>query len=178
MNAGDLTDMTEWPRYWTEQMRRPIRFPDALSALGAVHVILEVGASPTLTSLCRNLTDGPVWLFSQGPSIPAWKQVSFTMAKLYAAGYTPDFSGSVFGRSPGAVIPAYPFREKIFRPSPSTVNPIDVTCGIPIPESLHGATSGAVKQIMRMQVTSMKRLFDLQLDTLGRLTSGEAEPHD
>ncbi|MFA6471986.1 MAG: type I polyketide synthase [Candidatus Latescibacterota bacterium] len=178
MHAKELTGQTDWPCYWTEQMRHTVRFPDAIAALGAVQVILEIGSSPTLTSLCRNLTSGPIWLFSQGPSIPAWKQVSLTLAKLYTTGYTPDFGGSVFGRSPGADLPRYPFREKVLRPSPPAAVRPEAVFGIPSPESLPEITSGAVKRIMHMQVTSMKRLFDKQLDTLGRLSSGEAEPYD
>ncbi len=178
MNASELTDKTEWPVFWTEQMRRTVRFKDALAAIADIDICLEIGASPTLTSLCRTVTENCQWLFSQGPTIPAWKQVSLTLARLYTAGCDVDFTGGIFRRSVGADIPLYPFRETVLHPPKSEMGYFDTQTVFPDVELPDNISSSTAKRIMEMQITSMKRLFKRQLETLGNALHEEPESHE
>ena len=178
MSAAGLDGDTDWPEYWKEQMRRTVRFSDALAVLGDVEVCLEIGTSPTLTSLCRAQTEKTVWLFSQGPSIPAWKQISLTLARLYVSGCPVGFGGGIFGKSAGAAVPLYPFRERHLRMSPQAMVREDTPFEMPDEELLKQISPQAVGNIMQMQVSSMKRLFNRQLETLGRLSHEEPESHE
>lgn len=178
MTASELTGKTDWRSYWTDQMRKTVRFGQALDAIGDVNICLEIGASPTLTSLCRTANDNWLWLFSQGPGIPPWKQISLSLARLYVSGCTIDFSGGMLKRSSHANIPLYPFRETVLRPPQPKARSDEqqpAPADIDIPDSV---SADAVRRIMKMQVTSMKRLFERQLDTLGRLSIEEHEPHE
>jgi len=178
MNVSDLTDATVWPKYWSQQMRNTVRFTEALAKLGEVDAYLEIGASPTLTSLCRNLTGDSVWLFSQGPSVPAWKQISLTLARLYVLGCSVNFSGGIFERSAGADIPLYPFKETTHRLSPPPERPPKVSFEMQDMEAVGDVSGETLGRVMKIQVSSMKRLFDRQLETLNKLSTEEPEFHD
>jgi len=178
MNVSGLTGATIWPQYWSQQMRRTVRFTEALAKLGEVDAYLEIGASPTLTSLCRNLTGDSVWLFSQGPSVPAWKQISLTLARLYVSGCPVDFSGGIFGRSAGADIPLYPFKETTCRLSPPRTRSPEVSFEMQDIEAAGDVSGETLGRVMKMQVSSMKRLFNRQLETLKKLSTEEPEFHE
>ncbi len=68
---GRLGTNEEWtsPTYWSAQLRRPVRFFDAMGALlaDAGRVFLEVGPGNTLTALAKQ---HPAWQ-SAGVAIPA-----------------------------------------------------------------------------------------------------------
>ncbi|MBN1294826.1 MAG: type I polyketide synthase [Candidatus Latescibacteria bacterium] len=178
MNVSDLNDTTSWPQYWSQQMRRTVRFTEALAAIDDVDVYLEIGASPTLTSLCRNLNENAEWLFSQGPSIPAWKQVSVTLARLYVLGCPVNFGGGIYGRSSGIDIPLYPFKETLHRLSPPKQKIQKDAVDMPDMETIGEIGEKTMGRVMKMQVASMKRLFDRQLETLSKLSTAEPENNE
>ncbi len=178
IDASDFTEEAVWHEYWPQQMRRTVRFSEALTALGDVDAYLEIGASPTLTSLCRNIASDSLWLFSQGPSVPAWKQISLTLARLYVSGCSVDFSGGIFARSVRADIPLYPFKETVHRLSPLQERAAEVSFDMPDMEAVSDVSKESLGRVMKMQVSSLKRLFDSQLETLNKLTARESEFHE
>lgn len=173
MNSAVLDGSVDWPDYWAQQMRRTVRFAEALAVTSDADVFLEIGASPTLTSLCRTLTDGPVWLFSQGPGIPAWKQISLSLARLYVSGCAVDFGGGVFKRGAGTDVPLYPFNETNRKMKPTGNVSQNTMFEMPSVEMLNNATTHTAARIMRMQTASMQRLFDRQIETLRKLKPRE-----
>ncbi|OGV68154.1 MAG: hypothetical protein A2498_14855 [Lentisphaerae bacterium RIFOXYC12_FULL_60_16] len=172
MTAAELTGQTNWPSYWTEQMRQTVRFRKALDAIGPVDIYLEIGASPTLTSLCRTKTDSGRWLFSQGPGVPAGKQVALTLARLYTEGCTLNGSGMGGRRSADANLPLYPFHETVLRPPqpdlPATTPPVPAFTGT--------AGDTPTSAIMDLQARALNRLFEWQRQTLDRLQREHQEP--
>ncbi len=183
MQAESLSSSVDWPDYWCSQMRRPVRFSETLATVDNVDSFLEIGASPTLTSLCRGVTENIPWLFSQGPGIPAWKQISLTLAKLYVAGCTVDFGGGVFSRNPGIDCPLYPFHDKVLRPGkdtgvsddrPGISETVEVTGN----ETIAASGSGTAAKTTAMQREAMQHLFARQRETLDRLNKKDSAAYD
>lgn len=170
MSAQELNSATEWRTYWVEQMRQTVNFKDALTTIGPAGVYLEIGASPTLTSLCRAETSGGQWLFSQGPSTPAWRQISLALARLYTAGCKINFTENMPHLSATVDLPLYPFNESVIRPpvsiasasSPRLTNEFQEQP----PSIKSGAPDATAAALMEMQLTAMHRLFARQREAL------------
>ncbi len=111
--------------YWGRQLRQPVRFSDAMSALateGYTH-FLECGPGQSLTQLSRQNVEGATAI----PSLPAEPQptgnelraLQVALGKLWAAGVAPRwdayFREEAHRRIP---LPTYPFERKLFWVAP------------------------------------------------------------
>ncbi|WP_344610018.1 SDR family NAD(P)-dependent oxidoreductase, partial [Streptomyces glaucus] len=98
----------EWtsPEYWAEQIVRPVRFHDALTAAGAARW-LEVGPDPVLTGLA----DGPAAaVLREGRSEPY--TLLTALAELYVRGTAVDWAALFDGTGAHRVdLPTYPFQH-------------------------------------------------------------------
>ena len=165
MTAEEFTDNTDWHSYWRDQMRRPVLFGKALKATEQADLYLEIGASPTLTSLCRTKADNNKWLFSQGPGVPAWKQVGLTLARLYTEGFAINLSSDSRDRFCNMDLPLYPFHSTAIRP-PQT----EAQNTIP-PTAIDQCYSEepSMNAMLKMQTMALNRLFEWQRLTIDRL---------
>lgn len=107
------------PRYWLEQIRRPVRFDQALATLQTLScdICLEIGPRAVLTGFGRNADPGGqrLWLPSlRGPSAGAagdYSSLLAALAALYEGGADPDWRAFNGGPAPHMPLPNYPFRR-------------------------------------------------------------------
>jgi len=109
MRPDELTD----PDYWVRQIRRPVRFADAVAAASAlVDRAVEVGPHPALSGLvAQSDTDLPVH-----PSLHreegAWETLLGSVGDLYVAGVDPDWRAMSVGSGARRVeLPTQPFER-------------------------------------------------------------------
>jgi acyl transferase domain-containing protein len=118
--TGTLVHGTEMgtPAYWRRHAREAVRFEAGIGAVRAqgIRLFLEVGPTPTLTSLARRCVpedDGCEWLASLQRGRDDWQVLLHAVARLYVRGATPDWSG--VGRGAGGrrvALPTYPFQRE------------------------------------------------------------------
>ncbi len=118
--------------YWSDNLRKPVRFADAMSALtetGITHAI-EIGPHPMLLSLAEECAGetGIAFLPSLHSDRTDWSDMAASAARLYADGAEINWhellenSGACGQR---IAAPTYPFQRKRFalnteRPAPRT----------------------------------------------------------
>lgn len=103
------------PEYWLSQMRKPVRFAeaiDSLATLGITHYV-EIGPHPVLCAAgLECLGDGPKWLASMRREGSAWTDLLDGVQHLFIAGVRIDWRGFDNGyvrRKLAA--PTYPFQR-------------------------------------------------------------------
>ncbi|MDF1797994.1 MAG: SDR family NAD(P)-dependent oxidoreductase [Planctomycetota bacterium] len=107
------------PTYWTEQVRQPVRFHEAMRALDqkGCDVYLEIGPAPHLLGLARRFLpdEGRQFLPSMRPRKEAWAELLGSLASLYRAGAELTF-GRAAMTTPGSrgLAPTYPFQRSRF----------------------------------------------------------------
>ncbi|MFD5921215.1 type I polyketide synthase [Kitasatospora sp. NPDC127035] len=113
--GGEWTD----PDYWVDQVRRPVRFADAVHALAAQGVtrVLEVGPDAVLTTLVQETDAGllAVPALRRGHTEPLTLLTS--VATLFVDGADVDWR-SVVGGAGRADLPTYPFTHRRLWPRP------------------------------------------------------------
>jgi acyl transferase domain-containing protein/SAM-dependent methyltransferase/acyl carrier protein len=110
------------PIYWRQQVRRPVRFADAMQTLQAQGqtLFLEIGPNPTLLALGRRCLpeQAGVWLPSLRPGWDDWQVMLESLAELYIHGVKVDWEG--FDRDYSRrrePLPTYPWqRERYWAP--------------------------------------------------------------
>ncbi|MCX2731051.1 SDR family NAD(P)-dependent oxidoreductase [Saccharopolyspora sp. NFXS83] len=124
--AGQLCD----PDYWVNQVRRPVRFADAVSWLSGkgVTTFLELGADGALSGLARetveHLTEagtesGAGFLPVLRRDRPEVQVLLGALAGLHTRGVTVDWAGFFAGSGTRPLdLPTYPFRRDRFWPEP------------------------------------------------------------
>ncbi|MEO6806093.1 MAG: amino acid adenylation domain-containing protein [Edaphobacter sp.] len=124
------------PRFWSEQVRNPVRFDDALRTLMAVpHALLEVGPGSTLTTLARqqpNCSESVTVssLTQKDAESPAGAGLlEEALGQLWLAGVAPNWT-SVYSqeRRRRVSLPTYPFERKLHWVAPpdfSAPSPVD-----------------------------------------------------
>jgi acyl transferase domain-containing protein/SAM-dependent methyltransferase len=105
------------PEYWTEQIRKPVRFAQAMATLAGMGVthFVEIGPHPVLLGMGANCIPslGTAWLPSLHRDRSDWRDLSESLQRLYIDGATPDWAG--FDRDYSRVrvsLPTYPFRRR------------------------------------------------------------------
>ncbi len=124
------------PRYWAEQVVKPVRFAEAVATLRESHtLLLEVGPGEALTSLALHQRK-PAEPFIALPSLPIprenalAKPIHQTLAALWSEGLTPDWSAVFANQQPCRIpLPTYPFERKLhwMEPPASTTKHQDTT---------------------------------------------------
>jgi acyl transferase domain-containing protein/NAD(P)-dependent dehydrogenase (short-subunit alcohol dehydrogenase family)/acyl carrier protein len=113
--TGDLvTDEVATPRYWIDQVLRPVRFADAVRSLHGrgAGTYLEIGPDGVLSALGRDCADG-VFVPALRRDRDESPSVLTAVAEAYVRGVAVDWD-AVFGHSrPAAVeLPPYAFQRR------------------------------------------------------------------
>ncbi|MEV4300845.1 type I polyketide synthase [Microbispora rosea] len=95
------------PEYWVEQVRRPVRFADALGALEGVGRFVELGPDGVLSALVQDAVAVPVLRRDRDEVATALT----ALATLHVNGVPVNWS-SLFGRARGADLPTYAFQRQ------------------------------------------------------------------
>ena len=105
------------PDYWTEHLRRPVRYAAGIQTLvdQGYKTFLEIGPQPTLLALARQCSPSQdlLCLPSLRKGRSDWLNMLDSLASLYAHGFTIDWSG--FDRDYSrrrVVLPTYPFQRQ------------------------------------------------------------------
>jgi amino acid adenylation domain-containing protein len=109
------------PRFWSEQVRNPVRFGDALQTLMATpQVLLEVGPGSTLCTLARQQPNSSkatiiTSLSQRDEQSPAEVgSLQEALGQLWVAGATPDWVSYYKDEHRRRVsLPTYPFERKL-----------------------------------------------------------------
>jgi acyl transferase domain-containing protein len=118
--SGDIVS-GEWgdPGYWVEQVRRPVRFADAIRALAGrgVTAFLELGPDATLTALTHQILDEkPVCAV---PALRADRDEEITaleaLGQLHVHGVPVDWAG-LFPGARRVDLPTYAFHHQRYWP--------------------------------------------------------------
>ena len=105
------------PEYWVKHLVNPVKFADSMEFLGeqGYEIFLEIGPKPTLLGMgCQCLSENTgLWLPSLRPQDRDSQTILSSLAALYEAGITIDWSGfhkDYKGSCP--VLPTYPFQRQ------------------------------------------------------------------
>ncbi|MFI6945109.1 SDR family NAD(P)-dependent oxidoreductase [Streptomyces sp. NPDC050422] len=125
--TGELSSDWESPEYWVGQVRRPVRFVDAVAALERQGVtrFLEVGPDGVLTGLAQQLIDGDGGgagandAGGEGVLVPAVRRnrpepesLVAAVGRLYVDGVRVDWEAFYAGSGARRVdLPTYPFQR-------------------------------------------------------------------
>ncbi|MEU8280267.1 SDR family NAD(P)-dependent oxidoreductase, partial [Microbispora bryophytorum] len=100
------------PEYWVEQVRKPVRFADALGALEDVSRFVELGPDGVLSALVSDAVAVPVLRRDRDEATTALT----ALATLHVNGVPVNWS-SLFGWARGADLPTYAFQRERFWPA-------------------------------------------------------------
>ncbi|HET7557589.1 MAG TPA: amino acid adenylation domain-containing protein, partial [Rhodanobacteraceae bacterium] len=132
--------------YWCSQIRRPVRFADALqhalAQAGGPSLVLEVGPGQALTGLARRMLDGRGRaVASLGPTArpgDAAEHLQRALGECWSVGVEPDWR-TLFaqGATRRVPLPGYPFRGERYWIEASAEAAAE-----PLPEALPGVREG------------------------------------
>ncbi|MEU1807268.1 beta-ketoacyl synthase N-terminal-like domain-containing protein, partial [Streptomyces sp. NPDC019937] len=115
--TGELVDEGDWATadYWVRQVRRPVRFHDALeSATGTQSVsrLLEIGPDPVLTALAKAASDVTV-VSALRKGRPEAETVLGAVAEVFVRGARVDWAAVFAGTGARRVdLPTYAFQRQ------------------------------------------------------------------
>ncbi|MEV4297127.1 type I polyketide synthase, partial [Microbispora rosea] len=115
VGRGEWTD----PNYWVDQVRRPVRFADAVQALAdhGVTRVLEVGPDAVLTALVQDADAGLLAVPALRREHAETRTLLTSVATLFVEGADVDWP-AVAGGTGHADLPTYPFTHRRFWPRP------------------------------------------------------------
>ncbi|HEX6521442.1 MAG TPA: SDR family NAD(P)-dependent oxidoreductase, partial [Streptosporangiaceae bacterium] len=118
--------------YWVRQVREPVRFSDAVSALAGqeISVFVEIGPDGTLSALGQAILDDsagtePVFIPVQRRGQPGPASVLAALARIHVAGLAVDWA-AVLGRRRQVELPTSAFARERYWPRPAAA-PGDAT---------------------------------------------------
>ncbi|MCW2144132.1 Acyl transferase domain-containing protein, partial [Actinoplanes cyaneus] len=122
--TGRPVAVGQWsdPQYWVDQVRRPVRFADAVDALGALGAgrFLELGPDAVLSAM----VDGAVPLLRRDRD----EVTAFLtgLGRIHAAGSTVTWA-ALYPQRPQRLLdlPTYPFRHQLYWPSAADLVTVD-----------------------------------------------------
>ncbi|HEX4702824.1 MAG TPA: type I polyketide synthase [Pseudonocardiaceae bacterium] len=121
--TGRLADSFADPGYWASQVRQPVRFADAVTALVDLGVtrFAELGPDGALTAMVRECATDVVTASTGSDPLA----VLSALAQLHVTGHSPDWAAVFAGSGARRVdLPTYPFEHQRFWPTPA-VTPVD-----------------------------------------------------
>ncbi|WP_302185204.1 type I polyketide synthase, partial [Streptomyces sp. AC627_RSS907] len=120
--SGRVVEPGQWsdPEYWVEQVRRPVRFADAISALDGVTRFVELGPDAVLTALVQQPETVAVPLLRRDRDEVT--TVLTALAALYVDGVSVDW-GTLFTGVQPAELPTYAFQRERFWPERGAAKP-------------------------------------------------------
>ncbi|NEP60043.1 MAG: acyltransferase domain-containing protein, partial [Symploca sp. SIO2G7] len=112
------------PSYWVNQIRQPVQFAAAITAVKDGDIFIEIGPCPTLVSMGQRCLPGleALWLPSLSPGkeqdltrpvTTDWQTLASSLCRLYEAGYPIDWASfdKAYPRQT-VLLPNYPFQRK------------------------------------------------------------------
>lgn len=104
-------------RYWSEHIRKPVRFMDGMRALDekGVDAYIEIGPNPVLTNLGQSCisAEGKAWLASLRKDGGDWENMLGALGGLYVNGARIDWRGFDRGYARARIsLPTYPFQRQ------------------------------------------------------------------
>ncbi|WP_442792330.1 type I polyketide synthase [Amycolatopsis sp. NBC_01307] len=123
--TGTVTDDLGTPGYWAEQARRPVRFADAVTAMGPLSVLLELGPDTVLSTLANSL-DGvaPAVAFTRRDHAEA-DTARTALAELFVRGIDVDWSALVPAPPRPVALPTTAFQHRHFWLKPADTTVVD-----------------------------------------------------
>jgi acyl transferase domain-containing protein len=183
---GREATAAEWtdPAYWSAQLRRTVRFADALAPLltGPSPVLLEVGPGQTLTALVRQQPGKQTSVLAVPSSarLPDESDSAALLAatgKLWQAGVGIEWSA--LGKSQQrrkVVLPTYPFERKRFwiEPAqPSAANLSDEIVPDPGKSSRAPVAPDEIEAVIGEQLRLMTRQIEILRQAPAPAVAGE-----
>ncbi|MFE7564958.1 SDR family NAD(P)-dependent oxidoreductase, partial [Kitasatospora sp. NPDC057500] len=111
------------PEYWVDQVRKPVRFADAVTALDAA-AVLELGPDAVLTALVREAAPDATAVAALRRDRNEAVTLLTALADLYAAGPAVDWK-AVLGGGTRLDLPNYAFDHQRFWPRRRTPHAVD-----------------------------------------------------
>ncbi|MEU1806789.1 type I polyketide synthase, partial [Streptomyces sp. NPDC019937] len=118
--TGDLVGGEDWvtPEYWVNQVRRPVRFHDAVVTATAEHAatrLLELGPAPVLSALAQSAAGSTVAVSALRTGRAEAETVFAAVAEMFVRGADVDWSGVFAGTGARRVdLPTYAFQRRRF----------------------------------------------------------------
>ncbi|RZE87648.1 beta-ketoacyl synthase, partial [Streptomyces sp. SCA2-2] len=97
------------PEYWVEQMRRTVRFADAVRSLSGVRRFVEIGPKGGLSAIALQLVDDAVAVPTLRSGVPEPEALLRTLAGLHASGARVEWP---LDAADGADLPTYAFEHR------------------------------------------------------------------
>jgi acyl transferase domain-containing protein len=180
--TGRWIASADWadPEYWTRQIRKPVRFSEAVQSLTETpgRILLEVGPGQALMNLAQQHSDGGrdfrvVATLPTSAGMAGRTGVLGALGQLWNAGVEPDWAalheGSTLRRVP---LPTYPFERQRHWIGPEPGGSARVRAGS-VSESgqqAGGELEGALNRTMDPEEVILQQLelMSAQLEALGR----------
>jgi myxalamid-type polyketide synthase MxaE and MxaD len=171
--------------YWRGNVRRPVRFADAVAALGrkGFSTFLEIGPHPVLAVAIAQTLESrePTVLASLRRNLDERETALEAFGTLYALGLPVDWNG-LFPEAGRVVslggLPAYPFQRQRYWFEPA-VQPAPAAPETPafavVPLAAAESSDPGIEQVLAGQIDAFNRLVTLQLDLLHGGLRGGAE---
>jgi acyl transferase domain-containing protein/acyl carrier protein len=156
--------------YWAENLRRPVRFAEAVGALLAegFDAFVEVSAHPVLVAAIEETAEAASAEVSVTPTLcrgeggPA--RLLSVLAKAWTRGAAVDWSNFVTSAGPAPVLPTYPFRRQRFWPVRPTAAEVS---GTSAPVDAEDASFWAA--VERTDTEALTRALDVSADLVPAL---------
>ncbi|WP_425584251.1 SDR family NAD(P)-dependent oxidoreductase [Streptosporangium album] len=121
VTGGLATDELCSPDYWVEQVRRPVRFADAVEELHrqGITAYLELGPDAVLTAMAEDIVTAEL-VSALRRDRDEQTAIMTAVAALHASGVTVDWPavfGTAFAAARRVDLPTYAFRRQWFWPS-------------------------------------------------------------
>jgi phthiocerol/phenolphthiocerol synthesis type-I polyketide synthase E len=167
--VGTDDDWTS-PSYWSAQLRRPVRFADAMGALlvDTSRVFLEVGPGNTLCALARQ---HPAW--QQGRvAVPSLNRkvdegILAATGQLWQAG-VPVRVSALHPAPARVALPTYPFQRKSYWIERTTAEAVAVAPGMDSPVSEISADVPPDRPSIPADRVAVEKLIDEQMRVMAR----------
>lgn len=160
-----ITDDLATAEYWTQHIRHPVRFYDAMRTAEQQHytVFLEIGPHPILLGMgraCVEQADGMLWLPSLRRTQSDWHQLLHSASELYVHGL--PINWEAFDRAyprRRVMLPTYPFqRRRYWLPESALQSAVASHPPTPVVEALERHDADALQGLLE----SSGRLSDSQ----------------
>ncbi|MBP2706922.1 SDR family NAD(P)-dependent oxidoreductase [Microbispora sp. RL4-1S] len=141
--TGRPVESGQWsePEYWVDQVRRPVRFADAVAALDAGRV-LELGPDGVLTAIVGDLRPELTAVAALRRGRAEAETLLTALGTLFVGGQDVDWT-AVLGSGPRADLPTYAFQRRRYWPRPRT-GPTGDAAGLGLAGTGHPLVGAAV----------------------------------
>ncbi|MGW9554643.1 type I polyketide synthase [Nocardiopsis sp. NPDC055551] len=139
--TGEVESGDGWtsPEYWVEQLRRPVRFSDAVRTLEAqgVTTLLELGPDGVLSAMAAASVDDAVTVPAMRKDQSEPRTLVHALSVLHSRGVPVDWAAFFAGMGAQAMdLPTYPFRKERYWLDPAPPTESDVGGGTEEPDPL------------------------------------------